>query len=146
MKFAKSRFLLQEVDQHRPRGDHVDRVRTERKSVRRCPDEVGAIDHSELRRQTSAFGEQIFGDVAEDDAPVRADLLERREGDQSISRPDVEDDVARANLRIGDDAHPEFVKRGKHSLELLLVASVAALEQPLRPPVLRRTRHRSSSR
>jgi hypothetical protein len=146
VKLAKRGSLVHEEDQDRARRDDVDGSSVKRKRVRRCPDEVASVGYSELSRKTSAFSEQIFGNVAEDDAPVPANLFECRERNQPISRPDVEDDISLANLGVRNDAHSEFVECGKHPFELLLVASVAAFEQPLRPPVARRTHYRSSSR
>ena len=76
---------------------------------------------------TPAVVERRFGDVREDDPAVRSDALQRREAEQSLAGTDVEDGVARLDLRAIEDA----VANGREPGEVLGAHALAL--PPSRP-------------
>jgi hypothetical protein len=67
--------------------------------------------------------------------PIRTHTIERPEGDEPITRADVEHHVPRTDARELEDAIPDRQEVLQRSSSLLDIVAVTAMEEPACPPV-----------
>ena len=79
--------------------------------------------------------EEVAGDVAEHNLSLRTDSVERAEPDQPVAAADVEHGVAFAQSSVVEHTVADGCEHAQRVRELLGVAAVSPLEQPVSPPV-----------
>ena len=122
--------LLADVDEHRPREHHVNRLVRQRQYLR-TPDEVR---DTRVVTRSAQLVQAVDRDVEGHDRAVRPEPVERPEDEQPGARAHVEDDVVRLESCAIEHAITDAGKRRERLVDLLLRAALEPrFHEPLGP-------------
>jgi hypothetical protein len=136
VKGGEGALLVADVDQHRPRGRHVDGlVRDAGQVLCRGGHEPGAVKPPARGHDFTASLEQRLRDVGKDHRAADADAVECFECDQAVTGADIEQRRAVERLGISEHTVTNVRESRQRGGSLLLATSVPTLENPSRPTI-----------
>ncbi len=129
-------LLVGDINEHRPSCHNINgRVLDCTKVVSPGNNELTPLCDVKLVRQLTATVEQIPGDITKDHTTAITDQFHRPEGNQTITGPNVEQDITRTSPRFIQDTRSKALELREHPLSQVRVSAVTSLEEPLRPTI-----------
>jgi hypothetical protein len=139
MKFSKRLPLVGNKDKDRAGRDHIDGGVCEgAQVVGGRLKELAAVPYTQIFRQRLIMIQQFCGNIAENHLALLSNQGEGAKGDQTIPRAYIQHDITCGYVSMGQNLIAEALQDYRHGLLLLVIAAVAALEQPLCPLILER--------